>query len=317
MENFKITILIPTKNRSDLIGETLESIMAQSYSEWECFIVDDLSEDDTQAVVNEYVRRDSRFSYYLKSDSFGQGPSGARNCALDIAKNKGAQYLQFFDDDDLMHPNKLELQVAPFQKDETLDLTICRYKRFSPGDKENNSRFTASPIIKSEKLAEAFLFGKIKVNSGGPIFKAHLFEQERFDEELFYGEERELLLRIFFRYRPRYRPINKILFFYRFHENSLTQKKVTFQQKTGANAAVVQKLWHFMYKHEILDSKTTAFFLRKFLLENHNKEYVRKIYEFTLEDNKLKFTDSLKFRFLIKFHSFYIKMFYKLLLFNV
>ena len=64
MKQALISIIIPTFNRAHLIGETLDSVLAQTYPNWECIIVDDGSTDTTDEVVGEYVKKDSRFLYH-------------------------------------------------------------------------------------------------------------------------------------------------------------------------------------------------------------------------------------------------------------
>ena len=63
-----VSIIIPTYNRAHLIGETLDSVLAQTYQNWECIIVDDGSSDNTDDVVNDYVKKDPRFKYYYRPD---------------------------------------------------------------------------------------------------------------------------------------------------------------------------------------------------------------------------------------------------------
>lgn len=62
--NELISIIIPTYNRSHLIRETLDSILAQTHKNWECIVVDDGSTDETEDVLNEYVKKDNRFQYH-------------------------------------------------------------------------------------------------------------------------------------------------------------------------------------------------------------------------------------------------------------
>ena len=62
-----ISVVIPTYNRAHLIGETLDSIMAQTYPDWECIIIDDHSTDSTDDIINTYLFKDPRFSYYKKT----------------------------------------------------------------------------------------------------------------------------------------------------------------------------------------------------------------------------------------------------------
>ena len=61
-----ISIIIPTYNRAHLIGETLDSILVQTYPNWECIVVDDGSTDTTADVMREYIKKDNRFQYHQR-----------------------------------------------------------------------------------------------------------------------------------------------------------------------------------------------------------------------------------------------------------
>ena len=98
MDNYKVTILLATFNRAHLIEETLNSIKSQTYTNWECIIVDDHSTDATPKVVSRLIAEDSRFSYFLKTGAYKKGLSGTRNYGLDIAESREAKFIQFFDD---------------------------------------------------------------------------------------------------------------------------------------------------------------------------------------------------------------------------
>ena len=60
-----VSIIIPTFNRAHLIGETLNSVLAQTYPYWECIIIDDGSTDNSKKIIGEYVKKDFRFHYYF------------------------------------------------------------------------------------------------------------------------------------------------------------------------------------------------------------------------------------------------------------
>ena len=91
-----ISIIIPIFNRQHLIEETLNSIKAQTYTNWECIIVDDGSTDDTYNVTSNLIKGDNRFQLYNRPLDFAKGPSSCRNYA--ITKMTG-NYIQFFDSD--------------------------------------------------------------------------------------------------------------------------------------------------------------------------------------------------------------------------
>ena len=103
-----VSIIIPTYNRSHLIGETLDSVLAQTYQNWECIVVDDGSTDNTDEMMAEYCEKDSRIKYFHRPKEHLSGGCGARNYGFEVSKG---DYIQWFDSDDLMMPKKLEIKV--------------------------------------------------------------------------------------------------------------------------------------------------------------------------------------------------------------
>ena len=97
-----ITIIIPTYNRASVIPATLNSVLNQEYRDWECFVVDDYSTDNTENVIRQYIEKDSRFRY-LKNER-KKGAQGARNTGL---YHSNSEWEIFFDSDNLMHPDFL------------------------------------------------------------------------------------------------------------------------------------------------------------------------------------------------------------------
>lgn len=112
MQEPLVSIIIPTFNRAHLISETLDSVLAQTYQNWECIVVDDGSTDGTNKVMDEYVLKDSRFQYYHRPKDRLQGGNAARNFGFEISKG---EYVNWLDSDDLFLPNKLEIQINYFQ----------------------------------------------------------------------------------------------------------------------------------------------------------------------------------------------------------
>ena len=101
-----VSIVMPSYNTERFIKETIESVLAQSYSAWELIIVDDCSTDDTDDVVNQYLA-DERIRY-IKNDT-NSGAAVSRNRALREAKGK---WIAFLDSDDLWEPDKLQKQIS-------------------------------------------------------------------------------------------------------------------------------------------------------------------------------------------------------------
>src|SRR5690606_26015743 len=109
----KISIIMATFNRAHLIGEALTSIQNQSYTDWECIIVDDNCTDNTKTIVETFIKNDLRFRYYLRHGNYKKGISGSRNFGIDLARGKS---IIFFDDDDIVHPRNLEICLEQITK---------------------------------------------------------------------------------------------------------------------------------------------------------------------------------------------------------
>jgi len=103
----RVSVVVPTYNSAVFLGETVESILAQSYQDFEVIIVDDGSTDDTVTVLAPYI---NRISYHYQEN---QGESVARNRAIQLAQG---EYIAFLDSDDLWLPSKLERQIEEMDR---------------------------------------------------------------------------------------------------------------------------------------------------------------------------------------------------------
>lgn len=101
-----VSIITPSFNCAAFIGETIESILAQTYQNWELLITDDCSSDNSFEIIEEYVAKDPRIKLFKLSKNSGAGV--ARNNSIKEAKGR---YIAFCDSDDQWHPEKLELQI--------------------------------------------------------------------------------------------------------------------------------------------------------------------------------------------------------------
>ena len=115
-----VSIIMPSYNTGGFIAESIESVLAQTYKDWELIIVDDCSTDDTDAVIARYD--DSRIKY-LKNET-NSGAAVSRNRALQEATGK---WIAFLDSDDTWHPEKLERQIR-FMEQTGYKFTYTDYK---------------------------------------------------------------------------------------------------------------------------------------------------------------------------------------------
>jgi len=118
-----VSIIMPAYNCEGFIGVALESVLSQTYKNWEVIVVDDCSTDNTPKVVKSYT--DPRIKYY-KLDT-NSGAAVARNKAVDIADGR---YIAFLDSDDLWFPEKLKKQIH-FMKNNNFNFTCTSYTKIN------------------------------------------------------------------------------------------------------------------------------------------------------------------------------------------
>jgi glycosyltransferase involved in cell wall biosynthesis len=219
-----VSIIIPTYNRAHLIGETLDSVLAQTYTNWECIIVDDGSTDDTEILIKKYIAKDTRFRYYKRPENLLRGPSSCRNYGLKMSQG---EYINWFDSDDIMLEYFLEKRVLEIKSYPETDIVFCSFIKFDDsGDdsKIKNNDFSGD-IIKD--------FVESKVTFGPPSFliKKSIVSNSRFNEKLTRSEDTYFFFLLFtsstylnIKYVP------EILFKIRVHKNSITYGKELYSK---------------------------------------------------------------------------------------
>lgn len=120
----KVSIVVPAYNRAHIIAKTLDSFIAQTYQEWDCYVVDDHSTDNTAEVVNFYCNKDNRIKYLVNNRK--KGAQGARNTGI-IASD--AEWICIFDSDDCMRPLYLEKLIA--RTSENVGVVSCWCNKIS------------------------------------------------------------------------------------------------------------------------------------------------------------------------------------------
>lgn len=141
-----VSIVMPSYNTAKYIAETVQSVLAQTYQNWELIIVDDCSTDDTNEVVKPFLR-DSRIRY-LKNEK-NSGAAVSRNRALREAKGK---WIAFLDSDDLWMPEKLEKQIA-FMKENGYHFSYTDYMEIDEASRPNGKTVTGP-----KKITKAGMF---------------------------------------------------------------------------------------------------------------------------------------------------------------
>lgn len=181
-----VSIIIPTYNRAHLIGETLDSIVAQTYENWECIIVDDGSTDNTEEIVNKYIKKDNRFQYHLRPAHHKSGGNGARNYGFFLSKGK---YINFFDSDDVMLPNKMEIIIKELQK-ETAEACVVKSGYYNFNTNELISYWKKGNLF-SNNLLEDFVCQNIGWQTGDCVMRREKVKSKFFNEQLLSSQDWE------------------------------------------------------------------------------------------------------------------------------
>lgn len=185
MKQKLISIIIPTYNRAHLLCETIKSIQDQTYTEWECIIVDDGSTDDTENVISDFIEGDSRITYYKKPPHIPKGPSAARNYGF--LKSSGS-FINWFDSDDLMHPKKLETDLKHIHSGD-YDFTISQSSFFKVNGAPKKRYWNKT--IWSEDPINDFICKKIGWGINSPLWLKKSLESYNliFDEHLMTADD--------------------------------------------------------------------------------------------------------------------------------
>lgn len=201
----KISVVIPTYNRSNLICKAIESVLAQTYIDFEIIVIDDGSTDNTRNVLLKY---NSVIKYIVQKHS---GPSAARNVGIRAA---AGEYVCFLDADDMYLPEKLETEIKGFRDDSNPDIVYSWYKWI---DENDHPLPGATELIVSDRLKfkDIFLFNNFFLPPGA-MFKKYCFSNVGyFNEHLTAVEDWDLMLRLSIA-NLRIKPTKKILYLYRY-----------------------------------------------------------------------------------------------------
>ena len=195
-----VSIVMATYNRAGYVGGAIESVLAQTFKDWELIVVNDGSTDNTDEIVRPYCAKEPRICYVNQSNA---------GC-LALVRNKGlslatGKYVAFLDDDDRWLPHKLERQVALMES--SPDLSFC-YMLFQVYRRDGDQR--EATVVFPESFARTFedLFRYFVPPSSVLVRKSHLDDVGPFDARYPVSEDFDMWLRL--GQRSRFQGIDEI-----------------------------------------------------------------------------------------------------------
>lgn len=204
-----VSVIMPTYNRELTLPDSIQSIIDQTYQNWELIVVDDRSIDNTKDMVESLIKKDSRIKYYR--NEYSQGPAGARNFGID---NSFGEYISFLDSDDFWLPRHLEECICVLESE---NIEFCTSKLY---EKENDNIYPSifvggiDYLINNctSKKGENFYYFPPSICefisrrnlypyhiSTAVIKKTTIISLGKFDEELFGPEDTDLLFKLVLR----------------------------------------------------------------------------------------------------------------------
>ena len=162
-----VSIITPSWNVERFIGETLASVQAQTFTDWEFLIADDCSTDRTPALIEEAAARDPRIKLIRQAKN--GGPALARQASIDQASGR---FLAFLDSDDLWLPTKLERQIA-FAKEKRAAISYTAFRRIDEAGTVTGRLITVPEQLNYEQLLKntsiATLTAMVDREVSGPV----------------------------------------------------------------------------------------------------------------------------------------------------
>lgn len=183
-EGVKVSIIVPTYNRRELICETIESIVRQSYTNWELIVVDDGSSDGTNDIIRNYIKKDKRVHYFNRPPHLPKGANSCRNYGL--SKCTG-QFVKWVDSDDILKKNNLELQVTALIED-TNKKVCLGYSQFFFNTTDKLENYW-SRTMESDKYFVDHLKNNIRWHLGAMLWRREWFHHEPFANSLMNSQE--------------------------------------------------------------------------------------------------------------------------------
>jgi len=213
-----VSIIIPVYNRSDLIGQTLDSILMQTWINWECIVVDDGSQDYIKELMQFYCERDERFRFLERPGSIPRGVSSCRNFGFE--KSKG-DFINWFDSDDIMKKDCLQKKMNLLLSSPNIDFCLCPMQAFRID--QGDFKLIRTTNVQFDKLWEDFVLRKFSAGTPSILWKKNIISKQKllFDDSLFHSEDLEFYSRIFYNYN-RIGVLEEPLIMFRDHESSLS-----------------------------------------------------------------------------------------------
>ena len=216
----KISLIMSVYNGEDYLAETVESVLCQTFTEWEFIIINDCSTDNTSKILAEYASKDARVKVHTNKTNL-RLPSSL-NKALSLAEGK---YIARMDADDICMPDRLQKQYDFMEANPNVDLSSCRFLTLKNGVYSSGG---CGGKGDSESI-KALLWVTNPILHPGIIAKADVIKELGYDKNFTCTEDMELWTR-FVLNNKRVEILSEYLMIYRLHDKQITETTLDKQK---------------------------------------------------------------------------------------
>lgn len=276
------SIIVPVYNTQQFLSECLNSLINQSFRDWECIILNDGSSDNSAHICDEYGRKDSRFVVIHQRN---KGQSATRNRGLDCAQG---EWIVFLDSDDYLDISFCQNMYNYSKKYQGVDLFSFGMKRFFDKTIISDKKYKSEQVISSLDLIRGWDFthaGCSYMWNCKTIEKTHL----RFIDGFTFCEDQELLSRIFL-HDPKIVLLPYSPYYYRKNSSSITSQKQISLTWCESYLFAATNLWKYAKANNLTNSEVLPY-----LLSDFYDQFIFYMYENINFDKKLGYQKYAKY----------------------
>lgn len=263
----KVSIIIPVYNAEKFLGKCINSVLTQTYENWEIIIIDDGSTDNSEKIYNEFAKNDNRFKVYYQDN---KGVSAARNFGINIAQGK---YIIFIDADDWIEKDFIDRMIEVIEK-EKADMVQCNFYYVRNDTFEKRKHISPNYSIREnlEELQLDILYREYEEKKNhnsvgairsvwGKIFKASILKEIKFNENIDIFEDGIFILYAL-QMMKKVVLIDEYLYYYRITEVSSNIKfKTDFDKKV---LIIFKEMQNFVTKYKKDEKFIKCFYIMIF-----------------------------------------------------
>lgn len=310
--NSLISIIIPTYNRANLITYTLNSIADQTYTNWECIIVDDGSTDSTCEILKKYCNDDLRFKYYSRPLDKRKGANSCRNYGFELSKG---EFIKWFDSDDIMHPDFLKKQLEILYNNLELDFSASFSQTFDERMDKVVGYNNPKIYVNDQDTLFNYIIGKLIFLTPSPLWRRDFLENKSlFDESLFNAHETDFNFARLIE-GARFKYLTEILFFVRRGHQSIDKDSIKDINSYLSIFKYYQKVFSYIRTRRSISNVEEKEILSKFILYKQLMilNNLRQIFPATYYLKEIKIVVGNTFKIKVQF-KYYVKILIGILL---